>query len=161
MDFEKFMREKHDRAYEKAQSYYTDTLRDEEIEELLDSFSSDFGVTKPDWEVLPFEVGNPDPIYALNCECDLGGYYKERRRIEFYVRPDIKLALHEFTHHLIAETLNKLRQRIEPDLSPKQLETLEKIINEIDPGVDPNDSIELFKKMPEQEIYRNIREGWE
>ena len=159
MNPEKFMREWHERAYKQAQNDHTNPLSDAEIDELFEHFSAHLRVTVPDWKILPFKACNPDPVYATYCEWDVGKYYKDKGKIEFYIRPNIRLALDEFMHHIVTDKLRQLKEAIWEELNCNQKESLEKIINEIDPGVDPKDPIEQMKKMPEQELHRNILEA--
>jgi hypothetical protein len=94
---------------------------------------------------MPFEYGNPDPLYAEFCEYDVATYYKNRRRIEFYVQPDIELVIHEFMHHVATEKLGQLQVLIEPELDLLQRQLLERYIERLDPGVDLDDHIEQRK----------------
>ena len=108
----------------------------EKIDSLYDFYSSHLNVKKPEWEIMPFEYGNPDPVYAEYCERDDAAYYKKRRRIEFYVQPDMELAMHEFMHHVASEKLGQLQVLIEPELDLRQRQLLERYIERLDPGVD-------------------------
>lgn len=117
----------------------------EKIDSLYDYYSCHLNVKKPEWEIMPFEYGNPDPIYAEYCEHDEATYYKNRRRIEFYVQPDMELAMHEFMHNLTTEKLRQLQALIAPELELRQRQLLESYIERLDPGVDLDDPLEQMK----------------
>ena len=127
-------------------------LSTEKINSLYDFYSSHLNVKKPEWEIMPFEYGNPDPLYAEYCEHDIATYYKNRRRIEFYVQPDMELAMHEFMHHIASEKLWQLLVLIEPELDLRQLQLLEGDVERLDPGVDPDDHIEQRKLLRSREV---------
>jgi hypothetical protein len=103
---------------------------------------------------MPFEYGNPDPLYAEYCEHDDATYYKNRRRIEFYVQPDMELALHEFMHHVVTEKLVQLHGLIAPELDLRQRQLLERYIEGLDPDIDLDDYIEQRK------IYAREASAW-
>ena len=106
----------------------------EQIDQLFEYYSKHMNVAKPFWRILPFNVGNPDPLIANYCWFVQATYFKEKRLIEFYVRPDNELVLHEFMHHLTTEKLRILQKKMIQDLDDEQKRIMEAYIIELDPN---------------------------
>ena len=124
----------------------------EKIDSLYDYYSRHLNVKKPEWEIMPFEYGNPDPLYAEYCGYDAAAYCKNSGRIEFYVQPDMELAMHEFMHHVASEKLWQLLVLIEPELDLRQLQLLKGYVERLGPGVDLDDPIEQMKLLRAREV---------